>query len=126
MGEAGARVDEHHVVCVAQRLDDLPELRGVGLGEGLQALFAGDDREPALGVGQALADGGVAGENLVEADLVVDPEHLAEVRHPEVRVDDHHVVSALLEDGADVDGSGGLADATLAARDRTDVAGHGF
>ena len=118
-------------VCVSTRTTSYSALRrsrafpsSVGVGERRQRLAARDYGQPAGGFDDRVLERRVAAQHFVEPGLVLESEERAQVRHPEVGVDDDCVEPAFLERRSQVDGDCALSDATLAAPDCTYVPGH--
>ena len=124
VAQARARVDEDDVVGVREGLDDLPEFRRIGIGEGFETLFTRHERHATGPLGERVADRRAFGQHFVKAGVVVDLEHGSQVRHPEVGVDDDHVVAGILHRDTDVDGGRRLPDTAFATSDREDVSRH--
>ena len=120
MTQPSAGVDED-VVAVVQSAEHVREVLRFGGTEAVDAGVAGDDREPLGPLVDGVLDGGVAGQYVVERRAVgVDTQRVAEVRHPEVAVDDRDRQPRRRECRPQIHRRRRLSDTALRARDRVD------
>jgi hypothetical protein len=92
-----AGVDEDQVVGGLERCEHPREVRRVRRLEAVDGLAAGDDVRPVLVLEDHVVDGRLFGQDGVDARLGRLAEHVGEVRHPEVGVDQHDVVARVAQ-----------------------------
>ncbi len=124
VGDAGAGVEQEHVVARRERLDDVEELAAHLGGEPriLDHARPGEhDGKPAGRLDHGVVQFRLADEDVVQRDLGMQVQDHVQVREAEIRVEHEHAVAAPGEGCGEVGGNEGLAHASLAAGDGNDA-----
>jgi hypothetical protein len=124
VGDAGAGVEQHHVVAGRQCVDHMHQL--VADFRGQAGIFhharAGQQHREAAGRGDhRFFQRGLAGEHIVQRDLGVEVQHHVQIGQAQVGIQHQHAQAMAGEGCSQVGGDKGFPDAALAAGDGNDV-----